>query len=315
MREFGGPEVLRIEETSEPIVGPGQVLVRVHAAGVNPADTYVRSGNYAPLPSLPYTPGQDGAGIIHRVGDGVSDIAIGARVFFHGSVTGSYAEYALGEATRVFSLPMDVSFSQGAAVGVPYGTAYRALFHKARATARDWLLVHGASGGVGLAAVQLAVSLGMRVIGTAGSEAGLALVKAQGAHHVLDHGSEGYLDAIRALTQGHGADVIIESAAHANLQRDLEVVARDGRVVVVGNRGETKVNLRAAMTQDATIMPFLLANMNAQDFADTYGALVVGLKNGALRPVVAAELPLEEAAHAHRDVMESKARGKIVLVC
>ncbi len=315
VRDFGGPEVLRVEETADPTTNAGQVLVRVHAAGVNPADTYVRSGQYANLPQLPYTPGQDGAGVVVAIGQGVSRVAVGDRVFFCGTLTGAYAGLALCDATRVFPLPESVSFAQGAAVGVPYGTAYRALFHKARATAPEWVLVHGASGGVGLGAVQLAVAAGLRVIGTAGSEAGLALVKAQGAHHVLDHGSTGYSDTIRALTEGHGVDVVIESAAHANLQRDLEMMALGGRVVVVGNRSETQVNLRAGMTTDAVIMPFLLTNMNASDFANTYASLSAGLRNGTLRPIVATELPLDQAAQAHRDVMAGKALGKIVLAC
>ena len=315
VHEFGGPEVLAIHEVADPAPTADQVLVGVHAAGVNPVDVYIQTGRYSTTPVLPYIPGKDGAGIVLAVGTNVDGFAIGDRVFFSGADTiGSYAERVACESTRVFPLASGLSFSQGAAIGIPYATAYRALFHKARAAAGEWLLVHGASGGVGLAAVQLAVAAGLRVIGTAGSDAGRRLVRDQGAHHVLDHAAPGYLDAIPALTRGHGVDVIIESLANINLARDLDVVARGGRVVVAGNRGPVEVNLRAAMTRDAEILPFVLANTSARDYASISSGILAGLDNGTLRPIVAAELPLGRASHAHREILESNARGKIVLV-
>lgn len=342
VREFGGPDVLGIEQVPDPVPTADQVLVRVHAAGVNPVDVYIQTGRYPSVPSLPYIPGKDGAGIVEAVGAnvdkrseetgsgnptgryntvrgsaprGIDGFAIGDRVFFSGADTiGSYAELVACDPTRMFPLAAQLSFAQGAAIGIPYATAYRALFHKARAAAGEWLLVHGASGAVGLAAVQLAVAAGLRVIGTAGSDAGRRLVHDQGARHVLDHGAAGYLDAIEPLTRGHGVDVIVESSADVNLPRDLEVVARGGRVVVVGNRGPVELNLRAAMMRDAEILPIALANTNARDYASINAGLVAGFDNGTLRPIVAAEFPLGEAPRAHRDVMASKARGKIVLV-
>jgi len=191
VREFGPPEVMRMEETPDPSPGPGQVLVRIRAAGVNPVETYIRSGAYARRPALPYTPGNDAAGIVEAVGDGVVAVAAGDRVYTSETVTGAYAEFALCSASRVHPLPASVSYAQGAAVGVPYATAWRALFQRVRAVPGETVLVHGASGGVGIAAVQIARAAGLRVFGTAGTDEGIALVSRERAHAVFDHRSAG----------------------------------------------------------------------------------------------------------------------------
>ena len=172
---FGAPEVMQLEEVSDPQPGPGQVVVRVHAAGVNPVETYIRSGIY-PKPPTPYTPGNDGAGVIAAIGPDVQGVAVGDRVYIAGSISGTYAEKSLCSAKRVHPLPTPASFAQGAAINVPYGTAYHALFQRGHGVAGDSVLVHGASGGVGIAAVQLACAAGLTVIGTAGTERGKQLV-------------------------------------------------------------------------------------------------------------------------------------------
>ena len=154
--EFGGLEVLRIEEVPTPQPGPNQVLVRMHATGINPVETYIRAGTYARLPKLPYTPGNDGAGVIEQIGESVAEFEPGDRVYTAGSVSGTYAEFALCKADQVYPLPANVSFAQGAAIGTPYATAYRGLFQRGHAKPGETVLVHGASGGVGTAAVQLA---------------------------------------------------------------------------------------------------------------------------------------------------------------
>src|SRR6202048_1893552 len=156
VQEFGGPEVLKLQEAPTPKPGPGEVLVRVHAAGVNPYDTYMRNGTYAVKPPLPYTPGSDAAGVVEAVGEGVTKVKPGARVYTAKTLTGAYAEYALALESQVHPLPPNISFAQGAGVWVPYGTAYHALNQRTKARAGETLLVHGASGGVGLAAVQIA---------------------------------------------------------------------------------------------------------------------------------------------------------------
>ncbi len=314
VRQFGGPEVLRLEDAADPRPGPGEVVVRVKAAGVNPVDTYMRAGAYgAANPSLPWTPGTDAAGDVESVGPGV-DLRAGERVYTAGTLTGAYAELALCRRAQVHPLPARVTYAQGAGIYVPCATAYRALFQLARATAAETVLVHGASGGVGLAAVQLARAAGLTIIGTAGTEEGLGLVRREGAHHALSHRDPAYRKAILDLTGGRGVDVIVEMLANVNLGHDLGLLAPRGRVVVVGSRGSVEVNPRDLMSRDAAVFGMLLWRATEQELAEIFGALEARLADGTLRPVVAAELPLAEAPEAHRHVMAPGARGKIVLV-
>jgi len=315
VHQFGGPEVLQLEEVPDPQPGPGQVVVRVHAAGVNPVEAYIRTGTYAAKPNLPYTPGGDAGGVVVAAGPGVKRVKTGDRVYTTASITGTYAELALCDEAKVQRLPEHVSFEQGAAMGVPYGTAYRGLFQRADAKPAETVLVHGASGGVGTAAVQLARAAGMVVIGTAGSENGMKLVQEQGAHHVLNHSTEGYLDELMKLTDGRGVDVIIELLANKNLARDLTVLAKKGRVAVIGNRGTIEINPRDAMSREADIRGVTLMNTSDAEYKEMHAALVAGLESGALHPVIGEKIPLAEAARAHTEIMGgSGARGKMVLV-
>ena len=314
VHEFGRPEVMRVVEVPDPRPGPRQVVIRVHAAGVNPVDTYIRAGQYGREAGLPYTPGTDAAGIIESLGDGVMDVKVGDRVYTAGTTSGAYGERALCEASRVHPLPKEVSYAQGAGIGVPYVTAYRALFGCARAMPGEVVLVHGASGGVGTAAVQLAHSAGMTVIGTAGSERGRKLVVEQGADHALDHNSSDYIKEAVSLTKGRGIDVILEMLANVNLGKDLTMLARGGRVVVIGSRGTVEMNPRDAMSRDASIIGMLVFNISEREHASIHAALAAGIKKGKLRPVVRQEMPLAEAARAHQMVMGPGACGKIVLI-
>ena len=313
VREFGGPDVMKLEDVAVPEPGPGQLRVRIGAVGVNPVDGYIRSGTYARKPALPYTPGTDIAGTIEQVGTGVTRFIPGARVYAHNAV-GGYAELALCEEWQAHPLPERVSFAQGAALGVPYATAWRALFIRARARAGETVLVHGASGGVGIAAVQIARAHGLQVIGTAGTGDGIALARAQGAHHVLNHREAGYLQQIRPLTGGRGADVVLEMLANVNLDHDLEVLARNGRVVVIGSRGRVEIDPRKTMGVDGAILGMTLFNADRGEFHEIHSGIVAGLENGTLSPVVGREMPLADAVASHVAVMESGAMGKIVLV-
>jgi len=313
VREFGPPEVMRIEEIRAPHPGPGQVVLRIKAAGVNPADTYMRSGMYARKPNLPWTPGSDAGGVVESTGEGVTDLAVGARVYTSGSITGTYAEQALCEESQVHPLPEKLSFEQGAAINVPYATAYRALFQRAETAPGEWVLVHGASGGVGVAAVQLAHAAGMRLIGTGGTEKGTSLVKDQGADHVLNHHEPNYLDQVHALTGDHGVDVILEMLANVNLDRDLKVLAMGGRVVIIGSRGRIEIDPRDTMSRDATILGMLLYNVTRPELAAIHAALRVGFENGTLNPIVGKQISLADAPRAHHQVMEPGAYGKIIL--
>ena len=315
VRQFGGPEVMKFEEVPTPKPAAGQVLVKIHAAGVNPADTYARTGNYAVLPPLPYTPGTDGAGVIDSVGEGVKNVKAGDRVYVAKSVSGTYAEYALALESQAHRLPDRISFAQGAGVFVPYGTAYHAIHHHAKARGGETVLVHGASGGVGIAAVQMARALGLTVFGTAGTAKGLELVKREGAHQAFDHTNTGYKDEIMKATAGRGVDIILEMLANVNLGADLKLLAQYGRVVVIGSRGDVTITPRDIMARRAAVLAFTLWAITEAEAIDIHAGIIAGLENGTMRPVVGSELPLKDAAQSHIDVMKpSGAFGKIVLV-
>jgi NADPH2:quinone reductase len=311
---YGGPEVLKLEEVPAPQPGPGQVLVRNHAVGVNPVDTYLRSNTDNRGPKLPYTPGSDAAGVVEAVGSEVTGVKAGDRVYVGGTATGAYAEFCLCAAGQVHALAGPVSFAQGAAVNVPYATAYHALFNRGHGDAGETVLVHGASGGVGIGAVQLARARGLTVIGTAGTDRGRRLVLEQGAHHVLDHSAPGYLEELMRLTDNRGVDVVLEMLANANLQKDIGIIAMRGRIVVIGNRGTTEINARHAMNKDAAILGMALGHASPAQLAGIHAALVEGLANGTLRPVIAQEIPLAQAPRAHEAVMEPGHYGKVVML-
>jgi len=311
---FGEPEVLRLEDVPAPKPGSGEVLVRIHATGVNPVETYIRAGTYARLPELPYTPGNDGAGVVEEVGADVNDFKAGDRVYTAGSLTGTYAEFALCRKEQVHPLPANVSFAQGAAIGTPYATAYRGLLQRAVAKPGETVLVHGASGAVGTAAVQLARADGLRVFGTAGSDQGLKLAREQGAHEVFDHRAPDHFEEVMKATGGRGVDIIVEMLANVNLGKDLKILAKGGRVVIIGSRGPVEINPRDTMQRDADIRGMILPNTPLVEMASIHAGLVAGLENGTLRPVIGKEFALAEAAEAHRAVMKPGALGKIVLV-
>lgn len=317
-REFGGPDVLKLEDVPDPVAGPGQVRVRIHAVGVNPYDTYMRAGGYAIKPDLPYTPGADAAGVIDQVGNGVDGWKAGDRVYISGTATGkahgAYAQLAVCEAGQVHRLPARITFAQGAGLFVPYVTAWRALFGRANARAGDTVLIHGASGGVGIAATQFAVAAGLTVIGTAGTDEGLAVVTRQGARHAINHRTAGYLDQITSATGGRGPDVILEMLANVNLDHDLTVVAPGGRIVVIGNRGRVEIDARKIMSKDCAVYGLALWGIPPDEIRRAHAAITAGLDSGALNPVVGREMPLADAARAHAAVMEPGAHGKIVLV-
>jgi NADPH:quinone reductase len=314
VEQFGGPEVMKLVDVPQPRPEAGQVLVRMHAAGVNPVETYIRAGTYPRKPALPFTPGNDGAGVVEQAGDPDSELKPGDRVYTAGSASGTYAEYALCSVAQVHPLPANVSFAQGAAMGTPYATAYRGLIQRGKAKRDETVLVHGASGGVGTAAVQLARAGGLRVLGTAGTDRGRELVREQGAHEVFDHRAPDYLAQILEATSGGGVDVILEMLANVNLGKDLTILAPRGRVVVIGSRGRVEIDARDTMSRDADIRGMVLPNTLPAEMASIHAALVAGLEDGTLRPVIGKELPLAEAPQAHRAVMEPGAFGKIALI-
>ena len=314
VHEFGGPEVLKLEDVATPRPSRGEVLVRIHAGGVNPYDTYMRAGTYAVKPPLPYTPGSDGAGVVEAVGEGVKKVKKGDRVYTARTLTGAYAEYALALEEQVHLLPANIDFKQGAGIWVPYGTAYHALHHSAKAHASETVLVHGASGGVGIAALQIARAMGLKVLGTAGTPKGLELAEREGAHQVFDHRKAGYQEEILQATDNRGVDIILEMLANVNLPLDTQLLANNGRVIVIGSRGEVTINPRELMGRRASIRAFTLWAITAAEEADIHAGLFAGLENGTLRPVIGKVLPLAEAARAQREILEPGSAGKIVLV-
>jgi NADPH:quinone reductase len=315
--EFGPPDVMKVASVPDPAPQSGQVTIRVRAAGVNPVETYIRSGTHVIKPKLPYIPGFDAAGVIEAVGDGVTHLRPGQRVYNTGvapGVNGTYAELVACDASRVYPLPERVTFQQGAGVNTPYATAARALLQRGQARPGETVLVHGASGGVGTAAVQIARACGMQVIGTAGTAEGLDLVRAQGAHHAVNHRDAAYLEQVMQLTGGRGVDVVLEMLANVNLEKDLTVIALRGRVCVIGNRGRIEIDPRKAMSKDAAILGVQLGQTPPDDLQRLHAFIGAGLENGTLTPVVRKDYPLADAPKAHVAVMEPGAYGKIVLV-
>ena len=315
VEHFGGPEVLQLKTLADPVLAQDrEVLVEIRAAGVNPVDTYIRAGTYGRLPPLPYTPGLDGAGVVLAVGAAVTDLRVGDRVYGGWPLTGTYAQVARYDRPWVYPLPPQLSFAQGAGLFVPYSTAYRALFEKAQVQPGDWLLIHGATGAVGLAAVQLALQAGVRVMATGGTAAGRQLLTQQGADLVLDHHSASYPEAIMAATQGQGVNAIVDMLANQNLGIDLTLLAPAGRVVVVGSRGPVTVNPREILSRESQVTGVNLFSTPADRLHHLQNALYAGVTRGALHPVVREELPLAQAAQAHQRMLAPGALGNWVLL-
>ncbi|BCM91803.1 phthiocerol/phenolphthiocerol synthesis polyketide synthase type I PpsC [Abditibacteriota bacterium] len=309
----GEPDVMQLEEVADLQPGPGQVLVKVEAAGVNPVETYIRAGKYPQKAPLPYTPGSDAAGTIAAVGEGVGNWHIGDRVFTGRSQSGSYAEFTLCAADMVFRLPDSLSFEQGAAIGLPYATAHRALFGKAGAKKGESVFVHGATGGVGVAAIQLAQAAGLTVGGSAGTSSGERFLASLGLKYTTNHNVDNYLSDVIGMTCGRGFDIILEMLANQNLGSDPEVLAPFGRIVIIGNRGTVEVNPRDWMSRDATIYAMTLFNVPPAGIREIYNSLGEGLERGELKPQIDKAFALSEAPEAHEAVMASGSHGKIIL--
>ncbi|CAI5776926.1 quinone oxidoreductase [Podarcis lilfordi] len=314
--EFGGPEVLKLQaDIPLPVPGENQVLIKVHACGINPVETYIRSGTYAKKPALPYTPGSDVAGVVQGVGEHVTTFKKGDRVFTLGTISGGYAEYTISSVDTVFSLSDKLDFKQGAAIGIPYFTAYYALFQKGSAKAAETVLVHGASGGVGIAACQIARAYGLKVFGTAGTEEGIKLVLQNGAHEAFNHKKKDYLTQIKEAAGAHGIDVVIEMLANVNLAHDLQLLSSGGRVMIVGSRGPIEINPRDTMLKESSIRGILLFSASKDELRECAASVLAGVEAGWLQPAVGPEYSLEKVAEAHKDIIHSPgALGKMVLL-
>ena len=309
IHEYGGPEVLVVRDVETPVPEEDQVRVRLHAAGVNPVDTYLRSAAQGYAPKLPWIPGMDGAGIIDQVGDGVDSLSEGQRVYVHGGGLGTYAEYCVCRPGRMFPLPENLDFIEGACLGVPYFTAARALFTRGDVQPGEKVLIHGASGGVGSACLQLLGSRDVRVWGTAGSDAGLELVAANGAAAV-NHRSAGHVDELK---KAGGFNLIIEMLADANLAADLTLLADGGRVVVVGSRGPVEMMPRDMMGPETAVLGTTLRAAGPQERAVYADMVAWEADSGSVRPPVGRVFDLPEAARAHEAVITGPHSGNIVI--
>lgn len=314
VESFGGPEVLQVREVPDLVPAHDQVLVRLHATGINPVDTYIRSGAYGRLPELPYTPGFDGAGVIQACGSSVRGLTRGLRVYVSGSLTGTYAEACLCLPTQIHTLPRQATFESGACMGIPYATASYALLHRVKARRSQAILIHGATGGVGIAALQLAKRAGLRVLCTYGTEAGRLLLVQQGADGVFDHNESGYETQILAATNGLGVSVIIEMLANVNLGRDLPLLTAGGIVCVVGSRGAVQIQPRELMSRDAEIRGILLTNASQGVLAQIHGDFFSGLGDGSIKPVIRKTFSLDQAADAHELQVLRGAAGKLLVL-
>ena len=314
---FGGPETLQLDEIEDPRPGPGELVIEMRAAGLNPADTYMLTGQYAIVPPLPFIPGGDCAGVVAELGEGVTGFAPGDPVFAAAplgrDLSGCFAEKVLRPAKDVLPLPQGADFAQAAALGIPYVTAHIALFRRGRAQAGETVFIHGASGAVGTAATQLARRAGLTVIGSAGSDAGLALVRSLGATLAVDHRAPGYLDAIRKAAP-EGPALILEMLADVNLAADMALAAKFGRIVIIGCRGEVTIPPRAAMMKELDILGTAVWNAPRKDVLAALADIATGLADGSLAPVIGQRIPLADAARAYAEVLAPGRLGKIVLV-
>ena len=311
VQDYGEPDVLQLETVADPTPQAGEVVVRLRAAGVNPVETYQRAGTPPYNGPLPFTPGSDGAGEIVALGAGVDGWTMGDRVYIYAPRgNGTYAEMIACKSEQVYRLPGNVSFEAGAAMGVPYATAHRALFGKAGAKSGEVVFIHGASGGVGTAAIQLANRAGLSVAGSASDE---DFIERVGAKYTFNHNVEGYMSDALGATCGRGFDIVLEMLANENLGADAEVVAPFGRVVIVGNRGQVTVNPRDWMMRDLTVMGMTLFNVSPAQLQEIHADLVEGLASGKLAPIIGETFALADAGKAQIAVMSGDSHGKIVL--
>lgn len=317
VNQYGVEDSMQLKDIPEPVPGPGEVLVAMKNAGVNPNETYVLTGTYAfYTPELPFTLGFDGAGVIDAVGENVTQFKPGDRVYIAGFMakynSGTYAEKVRVSVDAVQKLPDNVDFAQGAALGIPATAAYRAIYLRGNVKPGETVLIHGASGGVGLLAIQMAKACGATVIGTASSEEGKALILEQGADHAMSHLTADNSSELKDYTDQKGPDVIIEFLANKNLAIDMEVIAKYGRIVVIGNRGTIEINPRLLMAKDSDIRGLGIPNYTADEYRQSFVKINELLASGKLSPVVGHHFTLAEAKAAHKMIMDQKTKGKLV---
>lgn len=318
IHKYGGPEVLVYEDVPTPEPGPAQVLVRIEAASVNPIDVAIREHRFPTPKQPPRILGADGAGVVARVGEEITGVTPGERVFFSGlgvGSEGSYAEYALIAATQAVPMPAELSFAQAAALGMAWPAAYYGLIRRGAVAAGETVLVQGAAGGVGSASVQLARARGARVLATARGATQLAFVMSLGAEAVIDHEREDVVERVLALTDGRGADLVHELVISENLPEDIRLLAKGGRIVCTGQgpSPEATVPIGEALAKDATLLFMNLNNAGRAGVAAIAAEVAAMVTRGEVAPAIGATLPLHAARRAH-ELLAGDHIGKIILL-
>ena len=315
--QVGGPEVLRLADVPKPDVRPGMVLIKVHAIGVNFADIRFRQGTYVAKPKLPDTPGMEAAGVVEAVGDGVIGLMPGLRVAAF--TVKSYAEYCQAPTPMVIPLPDSVSFVDGAAFPIQVMTAYHLLHTADTTTPGKTVLVHSAAGGVGIVAVQLAKVAGARVFGTVGDDAKKALVKAHGADAVINYTTEKFADEVLRLTDGRGADLILDAVGKPTFEEGLRCLAPFGHLILYGRAGGPTDPLHiatlSAKSQKVSgfMVPTVTRNFPEKTRESSEQCFAL-MREGRLKLHIGKTFPLAEAADAHRYLESRQSTGKLVLI-
>jgi NADPH:quinone reductase len=315
--QTGGPEVLTLSDVPKPEVRPGMVLIKVHAIGVNFADTRFRQGTYVVKPKLPDTPGMEAAGVIEAVGDGVTDLRVGQRVAAF--TVKSYAEYCQAPAPMVIPLPDSVSFTDGAAFPIQVMTAYHML-HTAESTGPGkTVLVHSAAGGVGIVAVQLAKVAGARVFGTVSSDAKKQLVKDHGADAVINYTTEKFADEVLKLTEGRGVDLILDAVGKPTFEEGLRCLGTLGHLILYGRAGgpTDPLNIATLSAKSQKVSGFMVPTITRnfpEKTRESAGRCFALMREGKLKLHIGKTFPLAQAADAHRLLESRQSTGKLVLL-
>ena len=316
-KELGPPEKLVVEQVPSPMPGKGQIVVSVKAAGVNFPDTLIIQGKYQFKPEPPFSPGGEVAGVIKALGEGVTGLKPGDRVIA-ASTFGGFAEEMVADADKVIPLPDAMDFVPAAAFILTYGTSYHALKDRARLLAGETLLVLGASGGVGLAAIQIGKAMGAKVIAAASSDAKLQVCKDNGADELINYGSEDLRTRIKAITAGRGVDVVYDPVGGPYSEPALRDMAWNGRFLVVGfAAGDIpKVPLNLPLLKGCSIVGVFWGAFTRTEPDNNRRNNEVLLKmylDGKVKPHIHATYPLERAAEALNEVLNKRVSGKVVL--
>jgi NADPH2:quinone reductase len=312
--QFGGPEQLRYEDAPEVLPQAGQVQIKVRAAGINPADLVRLSGRLQPL-TLPYIPGTDVCGEVEAVGSGVGHVKPGDRIFGR-ALGGGYAEKTCLAASEAIPLPSNLSFEDGAAIPIPFYTAYHALHGKAALKSGEKVLVSAGGGGVGVAAIQIAKIAGAQVITTVGSQEKAQRTRTLGADVAVNYREQDFVAEVQKFTDGKGVDVIIENVAADNFAKDFAALAMRGRIVLIGTgtgkSADATFGVFGALMKDATIYGMSLVNAGSA-IPEIATALTGLFSTGKLKAVVSKSYPLREAPEALADLVAGRVFGKLVL--